>query len=88
MQHPDREAGARDGADAGASFGDDARISSKFRAPVQAIPETEAEALAFGYGLPPADHLTACRALWLHLRLRGVPLPAEPRVIATEQGSS
>ena len=86
MQHPSQFlAGARDGVDV-VSFGDEQRLSSKFCAPIQAIPETKAEALAFGYGLPPADHLTACRALWLRLRLRGVPLPAEPRVILIEGG--
>ncbi len=89
MRDPDpKRTGARDSADTGVSFGDDAPLSNKSRAPIQAILETEAEALAFGYGLPPADHLTACRALWLRLRLLGVPLPAEPRVILIEGGSN
>ena len=53
---------------------------------LQAIPESEAEALAFGYGLPPAIHLTACRTLWWHLRRQGVLLPAERRVILVAGG--
>ena len=36
MQHPDRLAGARGSSDADVSFGNDALVSSKFRAPVQA----------------------------------------------------
>ena len=88
MQHPDpRGTGARDKSDAEKSFGDDAPVSSKSRAPIQAIPESEAEALAFGYGLPPADHLTACRAMWWTLRRLGVPLPAERRVILIAGGA-
>ena len=86
MQHPRPKPGARDSFDDGKSFGDDALVSIKSRVLIQAIPESEAEALAFGYGLPPADHLAACRALWLRLRLRGVPLPAEPRVILIKGG--
>ncbi len=89
MRHPDpKGTGARDSADADASLAGDASVSSNFRAPVQAIPECEAEALAFGYGLPPADHLTACRAIWLRLRAQGVPLPAERRVILITGGVS
>ena len=88
MQHPDSQGtGSRDKSDTGKSFGDDALVSTKFRAPIQAIPETEAEALAFGYGLPPADHLTACRAIWWRLRHLGVPLPIERRVILIAGGA-
>ncbi len=82
MHNPPHEVrGARDKSDAGKSFGDDAPVFNKSRVPVQAIPECEAEALAWGYGLPPADHLTACRATWWRLRRLGVRLPAERRVI-------
>ena len=87
MQHPRPRPGARGSADTGISFGDDAPVSNKSRAPIQAIPECEAEALAWGYGLPPADHLTACRTMWLRLRLRGVPLPAERRIILIAGGT-
>ena len=86
MQHPRPKPGARDSADTGVSFGNDAPVSIKSRASIQAIPKCEAEALAWGYGLPPADHLIACRAMWLRLRLRGVPLPAEPRIILIAGG--
>ena len=86
MQHPRPRPGARGSADTGVLFGDDAPVSSKSRAPIQVIPECEAEALAWGYGVPPADHLAACRAMWLRLRLRGVPLPAEPRIIMISGG--
>jgi hypothetical protein len=64
-----------------ASLGSDAPGSKHASIRLQAIPECEAEALAWGYGIPPDDHLLACRAMWLRLRLRGVPLPAEPRII-------
>ncbi len=88
MLHPDPGGtGARDKSDAGKSFADDASVSNKPRAPVQAIPEAEAEALAWGYGLPPADHLTEVRAMWLRLRRLGVPLPAERRVILIAGGA-
>ena len=82
MQHPDQfMAGACGKSDAGFSFGDEHQVSSISDAPLQAIPETEAEPLAFGYGRLPADHLAACRAIWGRLRLHGVPLPAESGVI-------
>ncbi len=86
MQHPRPMPGARDRYDA--SLGSDAPESILAPFQLQAIPESEAEALAWGYGLPPADHLTACRAMWLRLRLRGVPLPAEPRIILIAGGRS
>ena len=87
MRNPPHEVrGARDSADANASLAGDASVSSKFRAPIQAIPESEAEALAFGYGLPPADHLTACRAIWWRLRRHVGVLPVERRVILIAGG--
>ena len=87
MHNPPHEVrGARDSSDADASLAGDAPVSSKFRVPLQAIPESEAEALAWGYGLPPADHLTACRAIWWRLRRLGVPLPVERRVIVIQGG--
>ena len=87
MQHPDPgRTGARDSSDTDALLDGNVSVSSKSRAPVQAIPESEAEALAFGYGLPPAAHLTACRATWWRLRRLGVPLPAELRVIRIAGG--
>ena len=88
MHNPPHEVrGARDRSDADASLDGDASVSNKSRVPVQAIPESEAEALAWGYGLPPADHLTACRAIWWRLRRLGVPLPAERRVILIAGGA-
>lgn len=54
---------------------------------LQSIPECEAEALAWGYGLPPDDHLIACRAMWSHLLLHGVSLPAERRIILISGGA-
>ncbi len=93
MHNPPHEVrGARDSSDADASLAGDAPVSSNFRVPVkssvpvQAIPECEAEALAWGYGLPPADHLTEVRAMWLRLRRLGVALPAERRVILITGG--
>ncbi len=70
----------------GASLGSDAPESIPASLRLQAIPESEAEALTFGYGLPPAAHLTACRATWWRLRRLGVPLPAELRVIRIAGG--
>ena len=88
MRHPDpRGTGARDSSDADALLDGNASVSSKSRAPVQAIPESEAEALAWGYGLPLADHLTACCAIWWRLRRLGVFLPAERGVIVIEGGA-
>ena len=87
MRTPSTWPGARGSSDADASLAGDASVSNKSRAPVQAIPESEAEALAFGYGLPPADQLTACRAIWWHLRRLGVPLPVERRVILIAGGA-
>ena len=43
-------------------------------------PDT-AEALAFGYGIPPAPILVELRSLWWRLRDHGVRLPAERRVV-------
>ena len=55
MQHPDPKwTGAGGKSDTGISLGNDAPLSSKSRAPVQAVHEIDTEALAFGYGLPPA----------------------------------
>ena len=87
MQHPPHEVrGARDRVDADASLAGDASVSNKSRAPIQAIPESEAEALAWGYGLPPADHLAACRAMWWRLRRHAGVLPVERRVILIAGG--
>ncbi len=70
----------------GASLGSDAPESIPASLRLQAIPESEVEALAFGYGLPPAAHLKACRTLWWRLRRQGVLLPAERRVILVAGG--
>ena len=40
-----------------------------------------AEALAYGYGVPPEPVLTEVRCLWWRLRAQGVRLPAERRII-------
>ena len=39
------------------------------------------EALAFGYGIPPASVLAELRSRWWRLRAQGVRLPAERRII-------
>ena len=44
-----------------------------------------AEALAFGYGIPPEPVLTHVRRLWWHLNRQGLRLPAERRVILIAQ---
>ncbi len=86
MQHPQPQGlGAQDRI--GASLGSDAPESIPVSLRLQAIPESEVEALAFGYGLPPAAHLKACRTLWWRLRRQGVLLPAERRVILIERGT-
>ncbi len=41
----------------------------------------EAEALAFGYGLPPPHIIAELRALWWRFRAQGLSLPVERRVI-------
>ncbi len=87
MRTPGTRPGARDNLDTGDSFANGAPLSNKSRVPFQVIPECDAEALAWGYGIPPADHLIACRAMWLRLRMRGVPLPAELRIILIEGGA-
>ena len=87
MRNPDPGGtGARDRL--GTSLGSDAPESIPVSLRLQAIPESEAEALAFGYGLPPAFHLTACRTLWWRLRRQGLRLPAERRVIVIAGGST
>ena len=84
MQHPRPKPGARDRL--GKSRGGDAPEFIPASRKLQAIPESEVEALAFGYGLPPAAHLKACRTLWWRLRRQGVLLPAERRVILVAGG--
>ena len=86
MQHPRLLPGARGSSDRGISSGNDASISIPTPLQLQAIPEREAEALAWGYGLPPADHLIAARAVWWRLLSQGVTLPAEPGVIMIRGG--
>ncbi len=79
MKRPAGRGGARKirtAANNGCSFN-----APPLKAQALAIPESEAEALAWGYGLPPADHLTACCTIWWRLRRLGVPLPVERRVI-------
>ena len=73
------EAGGQNGSDY-VSFSDEHK-STPEHPQLQAIPECEAEALAGGYGLPPADHLTACRAIWWRQVALGHHLPAERRII-------
>ncbi len=83
MRNPDPGGtGARDRL--GTSLGSDAPEFIPASCKLPAIPESEAEALAWGYGLPPADHLTACCAIWWRLRRLGVFLPAERGVIVVE----
>ena len=43
-----------------------------------------AEALAFGYGVPPEPALSEVRCLWWRQRRHGLRLPAERRVILIE----
>ena len=43
-----------------------------------------AEALAFGYGVPPEPALTEVRRAWWRLRRQGLHLHAERRVILVE----
>ncbi len=45
-----------------------------------------AEALAFGYGIPPGPALTEVRCLWWRQRRQGLRLPAERRVILIAGG--
>ncbi len=45
-----------------------------------------AEALAYGFGIPPEPALTEVRCLWWRLRRQGVLLPAERRVISLKGG--
>ena len=45
-----------------------------------------AEALAFGYGIPPEPALTEVRSAWWRLRRQGALLPAERRVILIAGG--
>ena len=40
-----------------------------------------AEALAFGYGAPPGSIRRELRTIWWRLRVHGVHLPAERRII-------
>ncbi len=47
-----------------------------------------AEALAFGYGIPPGPALTEVRCLWWRQRRQGLRLPAERGVIVIEGGRS
>ena len=86
MQHPRSGPGARGGADAGLSFGDDAPVSNKPRAPIQAIPECEAEALAYGEELPTGSQLAEARALWWRQAALGHRLPAERGMIVVQGG--
>ena len=82
MQHPEPEwTGARDRIDAAESFGNDAPVSSKSRAPIQAIPECEAEALAYGEARPTGYQLAETRAMWWRQAALGHRLPAERGVI-------
>ena len=48
-------------------------------------PDT-AEALAYGYGIPPEPVRTEVRHLWWRLIRQGVRLPAERRVIVIAGG--
>ncbi len=86
MQHPRPRSRARGGADTGVSFGDDAPVSSKSRAPIQAIPECEAEALAYGEALPTGSQLAEVRTLWWSQRSAGVRLPVEPSILLIAGG--
>ncbi len=46
----------------------------------------QAEALAYGFGVPPEPALTEVRRAWWRLRRQGVVLPAERRVIVIAGG--
>ncbi len=50
-------------------------------------PET-AEALAFGYGIPPEPALSEVRCLWWRQRRQGLRLPDERRVILITGGAA
>ena len=52
----------------------------------QAIPETEAEALAYGEAQPTGAHLAEARALWWRQAALGHRLPAEACVILLTGG--
>ncbi len=45
-----------------------------------------AEALAYGFGIPPEPVRAEVRAIWWRQRRRGLRLPAEYRVILIEGG--
>lgn len=62
MANPDLPTGARGSSDASASLAGDAPESIPVPIKLQAIPEREAEHLAFGYGSLSDDHLEAARA--------------------------
>ncbi len=47
-----------------------------------------AEALAYGYGVPPEPVLTEVRRVWWCLRRQGVLLPTERRIILVAGGST
>ena len=47
-----------------------------------------AEALAFGYGIPPEPIRTEVRCLWWRQRRQGHYLPAERGVILLEEGAA
>ena len=86
MAKPRPKPGARGSSEAGAKFANDAQVSSNSHDPLQAIPESEAEALAFVYGRLPADHLTTIRALWWRMRCLGVLLPVGPSIVVIRGG--
>ena len=79
------KAGGQNGSDY-VSFSDDHK-STPEHPQLQAIPECEAEALAWGYGPPPADHVSACRAIWWRQVALGHRLPAELGLIVLEGGT-
>ena len=62
------------------------QVSIKSRAPIQPIPESEAEALAYGEALPTGSQLAETRTLWWRQTALGHRLPAETNIIVMEGG--
>ena len=81
MRTPGGRPGARGGSDTGSSLGSDTPVFSKPRAPIQAIVENDAEALAYSETHPTGEQLTATRDTWWRQARLGHRLPAEVGVI-------
>ena len=84
MRTPSEMPGARGRIGADVSFADDAPISIPASLRIQAIPETDAEALAYGEAQPTGPQLAEARTMWWRQRRHGRALPAESGVIVIE----